>query len=115
MKRFLAILLITVLACTEETSRPVPENLIPKDKMILLVVDLQTLESHYQRTYGRPDLYADALDSSSYYVFNNHGVTKDQFEKSLDFYSWSSDTLYSIYEGAFDTLLFRNSNLDLTE
>lgn len=91
----------------------IPAEVIPMDTMILLISDLQILESHFQRTYGRADLYKDALDTSSYYVFEDFGTDKATFDHSLRFYSANADTLFRIYESTFDTLMFR-SNSGLT-
>lgn len=75
--------------------------------MVPLIVDLQILESHFQRQFGRVDLFKEALDSSSQSIFLDHGVTKESYERSLDFYTQTPDTLYVIYEAALDTINFR--------
>mgnify|MGYP000476130093 CR=1 FL=1 len=86
---------------------PVPEKLIPSEIIIPLIVDLQLLESHYQRTYIRPDLYKGALDSSSHLLFEEYNVTKADFDASFSYYASDRDTIYSIYEAALDTINFR--------
>ncbi len=109
MKKSLLIIAIGLLSCEQEDQTPV--DLIPKDDMIPLIVDLQLLEEHYHRLYSRPDVYYIALDSASGLIFEEYDVTKDQFEESLMHYSTNTDTIYSIYEAALDTVNFRiNSN-----
>lgn len=94
-------------ACGGETVEELPAGVLEKEELIPLIVDLQVLESHFQRTFGRVDVIRDALDSSSIEIFEDHGTTKTAFENSLDYYSTVPDTLYSIYEAALDTINYR--------
>jgi len=107
MKRFIFFSLVILSACAEDKDIKVPENLISSDKIIPIIVDLQVLESHYQRVYGRPDLYMAALDSSSNLIFQNYDVTKADFENSFAYYSSDLNVIYSIYEAALDSINFR--------
>jgi len=107
MKRFIFFSLVILSACTVDEKIQVPEKLISSDKIIPIIVDLQLLESHYQRLYNRPDLYRVALDSSSSLVFQNYDVTKADFEKSFAYYSSDLKVIYSIYEAALDSINFR--------
>ena len=107
MKRILFFSVVILSACSGDEKMPAPEKLIPSEIMIPLIVDLQILESHYQRTYTRPDLYKDALDSSSNLIFQNYDVTKADFDASFSYYSSDLDTIYSIYEAALDSINFR--------
>ena len=75
-------------------------------------MDLQILESHFQRQFARVDLYRESLDSSSVSIFDDHGITKADFVESLTYYSTQADTLFLIYEAALDTI---NIRLDLSQ
>ena len=105
MKKYLIILGIALVACEQEQS--VPKDLISRENIIPLIVDIQILEEHYHRLFARPDLYIDALDSASQIIFEEHEVTKVQFNNSIDYYAENADTLFSIYEAALDTINFR--------
>ena len=99
------ILALIVLSCGSDSS-------IEKIDMIDLVVDVQILESHYHNLYQRENVYANALDSATFFIFEDHGVTKENFKENLDYYSLQPDTLFSIYEAALDTINNRiNSNI----
>lgn len=106
MKKWLAIAGFTLMACSSQETKE-PEFLIPKSDFIPLIVDLQILQEHYHHLFVRPDIYRDALDSASYFVFENYGATKQRFDQTLVYYSTKTDTLYAIYEAALDTLNFR--------
>lgn len=83
-----------------------PENLIDESKMINLIIDLQILESHYQRTFHNPYTYHASLKNSSEIIFEKHQVTSGQFDTSYSYYSFHIDKLYKIYESALDSLNF---------
>lgn len=89
----------------EEASKvPPPEDLISHEKMIPLIIDLQILESHYQKRYQRANLYKDALDSASYFVFEKYDVSKDQFKRSYEYYCMDVNKMYLLLETTLDSV-----------
>jgi hypothetical protein len=105
MKYFSIILFLSILiSCQEEVVLDVPLNLMNQEEMIDVMVDIQVLESHYHNIHQRPNVYANALDSASYFIFKSHGITKSIFEENLNYYVLQPDTLFSIYESALDTV-----------
>lgn len=109
MNKILILFSVVLIGCgADDTGEPVsPKDIISTEKMIPLIVDLQILESHYQRLYLRPNLYKSALDSASSFVFEKHAVTKNQFNSSFNYYAADVNVIYSIYEAALDTINFR--------
>ncbi len=112
LKKAIPFLLIGVLSCGGDEEEVIPDSVIPKEKFIPLLVDLHVLESHFQRQFGRVDLYRDALDSSSFYVFKDHETSKAAFLTSINFYALEPDTLFLIYEAALDTLNLRTDRVN---
>lgn len=107
MKMLLFVPIILTFSCSGEPEKSaVPANLIATEKMIPLIVDLQILESHFQRTYNRPDLYKASLDSSSQLIFDKHQVSKPQYDSSYMYYAKDLDAIYKMYEAALDSLNF---------
>jgi hypothetical protein len=94
-------------SCTGEVVDEVPAAILEREMLIPIIVDLQILESHFQRQFARVDLYRDALDSSSQMIFTDHGISKAQFSNSLNYYATQPDTLFIIYEAALDSIKFR--------
>jgi len=108
LQKFFYIVSLSILAaCGNSTIEKKPEAIMEKEEIIPIIVDLQILESHFQRQFSRVDLYRDALDSSSASVFKQHGVSKGEFSSSLDYYAGIPDTLFTIYEAALDSIKFR--------
>ncbi len=107
MRKLLLIPIVLTYSCSGEPENgEAPANLIATEKMIPLIVDLQILESHFQRTYNRPDLYKASLDSSSQLIFDKHQVTKSQYDSSYTYYATDLETIYKLYEAALDSLNF---------
>jgi hypothetical protein len=107
MRKVFYIGLIALFSCSDGSQITRPDGLIPTEKMIPLLVDLQVLESYYERVYAVPALFKDELDSSSALLFESYDVTKDQFNSSYSFYASDAVTIYAIYEAALDTINFR--------
>ncbi|MBD3638107.1 MAG: DUF4296 domain-containing protein [Crocinitomicaceae bacterium] len=83
--------------------------------MIPVIIDLQILESHYQRNFQRPNLYQDALDSASYFVFEKHGVEKEQFHSSFTYYSLDLPSMYLLLETTLDSINVRVANKNIVQ
>ncbi|MFT5822309.1 MAG: hypothetical protein ACI8ZM_003565 [Crocinitomix sp.] len=111
IKRLGYIFTLLLLSCGGDSAEQLPSTILEREALIPVIVDLQILESHYQRQFARVDLYRDALDSSSQTIFTAHGISKDQFSNSLNYYATQPDTLFIIYEAALDSIKFRmNAN-----
>jgi Domain of unknown function (DUF4296) len=109
VKKIHYFILFFLTSCKSEVSDVAPAELISADKMISLIIDLQILETHYNRLFQQPQLYKNALDSASSFVFEKHNVTKSQFDSSYTYYSNEPNTIYGIYEAALDSINFRLS------
>jgi hypothetical protein len=96
--RFLVCFAILLLGCSDGAS--VPENVLSSQKMKDVLYDvvrademvdvLKLRDSTYQRFNRRTALY----DS----VFAIHGITKDDFKKSLDYYESRPDLLKQVLD-----------------
>lgn len=108
MKNLFSIsLFFVLLSCGRSEEKVVEEptgDLLNHGEFISVIVDLQILQAHFHRLYIRPDLYATSLDSSSQLIFDEHDVTKEEFERTLSYYSSMTDSTYLIYEIALDSI-----------
>ena len=103
-----------LIGCSEELpERAAPDDLLSEAELIPVIIDLQILESHYHRTYARPDVYKTALDSASAIVFEKYKISKDNFESSYDYYAYDASHMYFIYEAALDTINLRISEREV--
>ena len=81
-----------------------PKDLIPKNKMAIILKDLMLVESHFQIKYGSMPNYKEALLVSSDSLFKSHGVNEKQFDSSYNYYMTQSGELHYIYKQILDTL-----------
>lgn len=104
--------MVILMSCVSEEVVKKPEVFLSQEELIDVIVDVQILESYYHNIYQRPNVYANALDSATYFIFEDHKITKSIFHENLDYYVTQPDTLFSIYESALDTINNRiNSGL----
>jgi len=103
---FISILFAFFVSCGEPKKEYIdkPEVFLEKKEFIDVIVDLQILESHYHNEYQVPEIYANALDSASYYVFKKHKIDKNIFQENFNYYSFEKDSIFNIYEIVLDTI-----------
>ncbi|MDX1671849.1 MAG: DUF4296 domain-containing protein [Balneolaceae bacterium] len=82
--RVLSILLLSVLAflATSCGEREKPENLIPEDTYIDILVEIQLAKS-YQKSLPPDSIVYDSLNKK---ILGRYDVTKEQFEYSHQYY-----------------------------
>ncbi len=97
---FLALLVISLAAgsCTEENPRP--ENLVPEDKYINMLIELQLLEAY--RSSFHPD--SVNIDSLTTIVFEEYEVSRQQFASSHEYYHRQPSLQKKRISQAIDTL-----------
>ncbi len=71
---------------------------IEEDKFVEVYEEILVLENYYQTKYGVPNTYKAALDKSCQKVFIKHNVSKQDFEKTFDYYAHTPEKLKSINE-----------------
>lgn len=97
------IICILLIGCEAPLVTPVPDDLIPRDTLIGIIIDLETLEAYYEQTHKRPTVYKDALDSACSILLYDKGVTKKQLETSIEYYSFYPDSIFALYESTLDS------------
>lgn len=105
---FIAIMgMILCVSCTNRTK--VPKDILPKEKMGKVMWDLMQVDE-YARTYISVDTCRDYKKERTILyqqVFNLHKVSRDVFNKSMEYYLHHPDLMLSIY----DTLSARQTRI----
>lgn len=96
---FCAILLI--VSCSDLSKPEKPEHLIPKDKMVNILIDAR-LVGAINGTNKR-QLENEGFDLKNY-VFEKHGIDSLQFAQSNSYYSYHIKEYEAIYNAAIDSL-----------
>ena len=78
-------------------SNSAPDDLIPQDKMIPILIEIHIAEAMIQLKELTDD--SIAMYSKAYYdrIFEDHQVSQTQFENSMDYYVDHPELYESIY------------------
>ena len=96
MKRALIILVIciSVISCGDSDSEA--EGIIEKEKMIELLTDVQMLES--TAVFVRNKNADFEIGEGYLWLFDQYGVTEEEFKKSVEFYASDPKTYEEMYD-----------------
>jgi len=91
-------LLIFIFACSKPEVK-IPEDVIPRDSMIVVLADIHLIEATIQlKGLGRNDTLKEEAYGRYRYVFNKHKVTTSQFRKSLEYYRSEPEFFQKMYD-----------------
>lgn len=92
-------------ACHSTIQRhPEPDNLISKDKMVLLMTDLMKVEGHIQTRDISVSKYYKTAQKTGKSIFKKHKVSENQFEESLKYYGTRQVEMEAIYDDILNIL-----------
>ncbi|MEZ5083871.1 MAG: DUF4296 domain-containing protein [Bacteroidales bacterium] len=117
-KKVYLVFLISLLiwGCTTklENHPDPPENLIHRDTMVNIIVDLRLFEAKLtfqqkkvSKTFGKYKLY---LHNS---VMEKYHIDRDQFDESFEYYQYDLKTLDGIYADAITRLSKIKSQVEI--
>ena len=97
-------LLLALPACQRPEEAPLPADLLPKEKIVQLVVDLQVLEARVENSRLSADSSRALYLVNQKEIFWKNEVTDSAFQRSYRYYSIHGKDLDEIYGAAIDTL-----------
>ena len=97
-------LLLALPACQRPEEPPRPADLLPKDKLVQLVADLQVLEARVENSRLSGDSSRALYLINQKEIFWKNEVTDSAFQRSYRYYSIHGKDLDEIYAAAIDTL-----------
>lgn len=112
----LCLALFSLVSCypthTEEWA-DAPEDLIQRDTMVAILVDVELAESALRQKQNFGHELSDAKEAYFVAIFKKHEVTKEQFDQSLGFYKQDLESINSIYEDVITELSKLESEIQL--
>lgn len=87
-----------------------PDDLIPKDRMILVMTEMVKLETHIKDTYTRVDRFYNVMNASGDSLLKGMGVTPEAFDSSMKYYASHQKEMEEIYSEVLENL-----NIELGE
>lgn len=89
--------------------------MIPEGKMVRILADIHTTEATIETKVIYPDTALMVFNKEQEEIFRQHKVTKEQFEKSYDYYLEHLQEMDKLYEMVVDTLVMRESKVQVKE
>ncbi|MEM7298068.1 MAG: DUF4296 domain-containing protein [Bacteroidota bacterium] len=103
MKYFFLTVLVILFSCTTSDK---PENLIEKEKMSKLIMEIHLLEAKINHVPITPQDSTQAVyEHFEQLLFEDFGVTKEQYEISFNYYVANPNEFEKIYTTTVDSLL----------
>lgn len=92
-----SFLLMIFCSCSDPVE--IPADVLPKDKMILVLTDVQEIEAQIQ-AQGLERNDSTKQVAYGYYktIFNKHKITPETFKKSFDFYQSHLEMMDKMYD-----------------
>ena len=101
--------LIGLASCKKEQS--VPENLLTKDQMVKLLMEVHILEARVKRLAVPPDSAKKIYNSFERRLFDELNVDRDVYESSYKYYLAQMDIMDEIYSVVVDSLNVRQQRV----
>jgi len=110
---------LLLVACSSSPAEiEKPDDLIPYDKMIDVVVDLNIVEAQISEVQLLQKVIKDSVHEYYGQLFHKYDISREQLNSSLDYYTTQGSKMDSIYGRAFAKLAFlesKLSNVDLSQ
>ncbi|MDQ2792734.1 MAG: DUF4296 domain-containing protein [Bacteroidota bacterium] len=100
----LSFLLLTLAACQRPEEAPRPADLLPKERLVPLLADLQQLEAQVENTRLAPDSARALFLAAQKDVLWKREATDSALQHSYRYYGAHGKDLPEMYQAVIDTL-----------
>lgn len=107
------VLLMTLLLASCDKEEEVPEYLLPKEKIVQVLIRAHLLEAEIELFATKSDSAAEMYDHFDETIYEKVGVDKEEYEKTMKYYVDRPEDLFAIYEVVVDSLTVRTKNRNL--
>lgn len=114
----LFIVIFMVSGCSSHPKGPPAKGVIGQNRFVDLLVDIHFYEGVFTVTEDMASYQRDmSHDTVDYYqgIFEKHGVTREQFTKSFNYYSYNPSQFERLYNRVIDELSRRVSEAEMRE
>ena len=89
-----------------------PENLLSKEKIVSILIDVHILESEIQTLRVSKDSSQLLFNTFERELFEKHQVDKEVYKKSFEYYLEGVKEMEKIYEAVIDSLNYMEKSAD---
>lgn len=93
-----------LLACAEQKKEGIPSDILSKQKIADVMLDMHLLEAAMSLNTYRPDIIKNGDPAASFDVFDKHKITKDQYNESFEYYAQHPELLNEVYQIVLENL-----------
>ena len=108
----LSALLLTLAACQRPEEAPQPADLLPKERMVPLLADLQQLEAQVENSQLAPDSARALFVAQQKKLLSRRKATDSTLQHSYRYYGSHGKDLPEIYQAVIDTLKERQKKYE---
>lgn len=90
-------LIYFILLLLASCSAPAPKDILPEDKLVVIITDLQLADAAYKLKM-LPDVYTNQPEKYFLEILANHQVDSSTYHKSMRYYAEDPARLRKIYE-----------------
>lgn len=114
MKLILLQVCILLIALSCSDNKKIPDHILKPEKMEAVLADVMMADALNQERIIRDSLLYLSKENVSYFkkIFQLHAVTKDEFEKSIQFYTKRPDLLRAIIDSVSAVVSRKNKLLE---
>ena len=110
-KYFLFLSMILFFGCIHKKEKNANSNIIPKQEMIQILVDVELAESAiaiHQNRNNNIDIYSNYYYNS---IFKKYKISRKKFEESLKYYAKKGDDFNEIFTQVINILSRKQSEV----
>ncbi|HEY8511405.1 MAG TPA: DUF4296 domain-containing protein [Cyclobacteriaceae bacterium] len=111
--RLVAILVVGILGILSCEKQRQPRDIMSQDKMVQTLRSLYIAEEHVSRLGLRPDSARKFFARMEDRLFEDAGITREEFIRSFDYYVNHPDEWESVFSALVDSLNLQEQRLSL--
>ena len=113
MKYFFVAFIYIFISCNSESKDNSIDSIISKRKFTTILKEVQLAESSFELNKRKDTDYAvKKLNNDYINIYKKYNITKEDFEKTLNYYIKNSEDLLLIYTEIINQLEKEKSNLN---
>jgi len=103
---FIVLALLIFVNCSKKQAQK-PSNVLTRDQMVRVLIDVHILEAKIKKLYLPRDSSQLIYNHYEEMLFDDLGITKEQYAESTAYYIDEIDEMKDIYNQVVDSLLAR--------
>jgi len=101
---FIVLLFFTGCSSNEIGHVAEPDNLISRDKLTTVLVEMVKLEAHIESTYKTVTNYSNVMKESGDSLLKAHNISKEDYESNMEYYGAQHALMQDINSDVLDEL-----------